>query len=50
MKLLVFIVFWALMGAVSVTAALADDYEQSEQAQVAKHANEFIAKAYGREK
>lgn len=39
MKWLIFITFGALLGAITATAALADDYEQSEQYQTVKAAN-----------
>lgn len=50
MKWTLFTVFWFAWGALVASYAIADDqaYEQSEQAQVAEHANQFIAKAYGR--
>jgi len=50
MKFTLFTALWFAWGAWVTSYAIADDsYEQSEQARVAKHANEFIAKAYGRE-
>ena len=46
MKQIIFITVWAMLGAFVTHQALADSYEQSEQAQNARHANEFLRQAY----
>ena len=42
MKQVIFIAVWACLGAFVTHQALADDYEQSEQYQTTKAANESL--------
>ena len=47
--ILTYSVYFAFGAFVASCVIANDSYEQSEQAQNARHANEFLAKAYGRE-
>lgn len=50
MKWMIALIVYFAWGAMVTSYAIADDdYDNSEQAKVAKHANQFIARAYGRE-
>lgn len=47
MKQIIFLSFWAMLGAFVTHQALADDYAQSEQYQTIKAANESLKRIKG---